>query len=167
MSQLRRQIKRPRTTAGAYAAIPDSKMPADISFGVITAAGALDSPSSMLVALNKTTARLVPGGVVVILGCCIDHGRTRTPELYMTTPAERSSALAAARAFVATRDMLELEASDNACVIRRRSSIDVYGNATGACVQWRPDLAAVYPRPLLAVIAGCTMWVGLSLHFFS
>ena len=134
-------------------------MPADISFTVITAAEAPGSTSSMLIALEKTAGRLVPGGVVVILGCGTDSIRhsTNIPELYATTAAERSAALAGARAFVGTRDMLELKATDIVCVVKRRSSVDVYGNESGACVQWQSDLAHVYPIPLLAVIGHCTM----------
>ena len=79
------------------------------------------------------------------------------PELYATTAAARSAALAEARAFVDTRDMLELKATDIVCVVKRRSSVDVYGNESGACVQWQSDLAHVYPIPLLAVIGHCTM----------
>ena len=135
-------------------------MPADISFTVITAAEAPGSTSSMLIALEKTAGRLVPGGVVVILGCGTDSDRhsTNIPELYVTTAADRSAALAVARAFVGTRDMLDLKATDNVCVVKRRSSVDVYGNESGACVQWQwQSDPHVYPSPLLAVIGHCSM----------
>jgi len=97
-------------------------MPADISFTVITAAEAPGSTSSMLIALEKTAGRLVPGGVVVILGCGTDSDRhsTNIPELYVTTAADRSAALAVARAFVGTRDMLDLKATGSVCVVKRQ-----------------------------------------------
>ena len=134
-------------------------MPTDISFTIITAAEAPGSTSSMLIALERTAGRLVPGGVVAILGCGTDSDRhsTNMPELYVTTAAERSAALAVAQAFVGTRDMMDLKATDNVCVVKRRSSVDAYGNESGACVQWQSDLAHVYPSPLLAVIGHCTM----------